>query len=196
MVEQTRIIWERPPPPIVPESQEASPVLSALFSSESVEWYTPKKFIEAVRSVLGGIDLDPASCAQANSVVGAARYYTNEDDGLSLPWYGKVFLNPPYGKEGGKSNQEKWSRRLIDEFTAGRVSEAILLVNASTETLWFQPLWAYPLCFVRGRIDFWRPNGNTSHPTHGSVFVYFGRKPQNFLAAFRTLGVVAQAVDG
>jgi len=193
MVEQTRIIWERPASPVVPKPREASGVLPALFSSESVEWYTPVRYIDAVRSVLGGIDLDPASCAQANTVVAAGRYYTKEDDGLVLPWEGKVFCNPPYGKVGGKSNQERWSQRLIHEYEAGRVSEAILLVNANTETLWFQPLWSYSLCFVRGRIDFWRPGGQTSHPTHGSVFVYFGGRPEVFQSAFRPLGVVARA---
>ncbi len=64
-------------------------------SSESNEWWTPEPYIEAARSVLGGIDLDPASCAQANETVQAARYCGVADDGLKQEWKGRVWLNPP-----------------------------------------------------------------------------------------------------
>lgn len=166
-----------------------------LHQSESVEWYTPQPFVEAVRAVMGGIDLDPASCEAANAVVGARAYYAKEHDGLRARWFGRVFLNPPYGKERGRSNQESWSARLLAEFQAGRVAEAILLVNANTETRWFQPLWAYPICFIRGRIAFWQPQGRrsaSSRGTHGSVFVYLGRRPEEFLTIFTRFGVVAR----
>lgn len=158
-----------------------------------MEWYTPGAYIEAVREVLGDIDLDPASCQVANQVVGARHFFTQSSDGLARMWFGRVFLNPPYGKLGNTSNQERWSKHLISEYELGRVEEAILLVNAATDTIWFRRLWAYPLCFVSGRIRFWRTGNGALCPTHGSVFVYFGLKAERFCDVFSRFGVVAEA---
>ena len=68
-----------------------------MHSSAAVDWYTPAYLMGAVRELLGAIDLDPASCAAANETVGAARYFTEIDDGLAQRWHGRLFLNPPYG---------------------------------------------------------------------------------------------------
>ena len=62
------------------------------------ENYTPAVYIEAVRRVLGEIDLDPASRRIAQETVKAKRFFTKEDDGLRQVWTGRVFLNPPYAR--------------------------------------------------------------------------------------------------
>jgi hypothetical protein len=54
-----------------------------LNSSASAEWFTPPRYIEAVREVLGAIDLDPASCESANRIVQATRYFTAADNGYT-----------------------------------------------------------------------------------------------------------------
>jgi DNA N-6-adenine-methyltransferase (Dam) len=154
----------------------------AKHSSESNEWYTPERYIEAAREVLAEIDLDPASCEQANEVVQATMYFTNEMDGLSPPWHGRVFLNPPYGRTAGRSNQEAWSQRLIDQHTKGNVTSAILLVNAEPGTKWFQPLWGYGMCFTDHRIRFYTKGGERNAPTHSNCFVYL--PPRNDLGAY------------
>jgi ParB family chromosome partitioning protein len=152
-----------------------------LHQSKSVEWYTPKKYVDAARYVMGGIDLDPASCRKANEVVRAAVYYDAAMDGLRREWFGSVWLNPPYGKYGAESSQAVWMCKLIDEFLAARVREAVLLVNAVPGTRWFRKIWEYcaagdaSICFTDHRIRFVDLAGEVARqPTHSNVFVYFG----------------------
>ena len=61
-----------------------------------IERNTPRKYIETVRRVLGGIDCDPASNFTAQKIVQAGTFYTLADNGLLHPWYGRTFLNGPY----------------------------------------------------------------------------------------------------
>src|SRR5262249_4144059 len=60
------------------------------------EWFTPPDILEMARSALGAIDLDPASCEEANQAVKAARFYSLKDDGLKQEWHGRIWLNPPF----------------------------------------------------------------------------------------------------
>lgn len=148
--------------------------------SQSVEWYTPEKYIEAARRVLGVIELDPASCELANHVVRARNFF--DDDGLELSWYGSVWLNPPYPPK-------KWVKKLIDEFeNREMVDEAILLTNNATEAQWFKPLRKYPKVFTDHRIHFWNDSGVQHNPTHGNCFTYFGHNPLEFYKHFREFG--------
>jgi hypothetical protein len=157
-----------------------------LTSSESVEWYTPAPYVEAARLVMGGVDLDPASCAAANATVGATTFYTKAEDGLSRPWHGRVFLNPPYGR-----SCPEFVAKLEHECMDGNVTAAILLVSAySTETKWFQPLFRRPVCFTDHRLDFHSPAGRGGSSTHGSAFVYFGANAQAFLDVFDQFGAI------
>jgi ParB family chromosome partitioning protein len=143
--------------------------------------------------VMGNIDLDPASCEFANRTVGADRIYTIDDDGMAQPWAGCLWLNPPYGRDEGQldSNQARWSRRLIDEYRAGNVREAVLLVNAVPGNRWFAPLWDFPICFVSRRIRFYNEETEAGQPTHSNVLVYLGPAIERFVQAFSKFGPVA-----
>ncbi len=112
------------------------------------EWLTPPELVRA----LGPFDLDP--CAQPperRQWRTAAEMYSLPQDGLSLPWEGRVWLNPPYGKV-----LEAWMERMAQH------QNGVALVFARTETQAFNR-WIWPLAsavlFVEGRIRFHRPDG-------------------------------------
>jgi ParB family chromosome partitioning protein len=110
--------------------QKARMAGGVMQNSGDPEWFTPKRYIAAVKRVLGQIDLDPASCSQANAIVGATQYYTRGDDGLSLPWYGRVFCNPPYCRP----EVEELTYRMIKAYSTSEIEAGILLVNSDTST--------------------------------------------------------------
>ena len=158
--------------------------------SLSNEHYTPAQYIEAARKVLGDIDLDPASCAQANETIGAIKYFDVDSDGLKQKWQGRVWLNPPYGNLVGA-----FIGKLVVEIESNNVIAVIALVNAHcTDTLWFRPLWDGVLCFTDHRINF-TGDDTRSGSTHGSVFVYLGDNRPAFVEHFSPFGaVVASSV--
>ena len=180
----------------VKEGEKASEVVrevkggvpKALLMSESNEWYTPDQYVDAARYLMGAIDLDPASCEQANQTVRAEVFYTKDDDGFSKAWSGRVWMNPPYGKEDGESNQSRWTKRLIDSYENGEILSAVFIVNAATSASWFQRFWDYPICFVRRRISFVSPSGEKNSPTQGNVFVYLGEDIEGFVDNFSPFG--------
>jgi hypothetical protein len=164
-------------------------------SCKSIEYYTPKPFIDAAREVMGSIDCDPASNVLANQLIRASIYYTKETNGIDKPWHGNVWLNPPYGKEGSRANQARWSQRLIEQYQAGITKQAILLVTGAVETRWFQILLDYPICLPSGRIQFYTPEGGESGATCASALVYLGPHEETFIRVFRKFGRVIRGVD-
>ncbi len=164
-----------------------------LFTShKSVEYYTPSMYVEAAREVMGGIDLDPASCPEAQVSIRASQFYIAQDDGLTRPWFGRVWLNPPYSTNASGSNQSAWSKKLVGEYLAGNVKEAILLVKSALGYKWFEELFArWPVCFARERIAFIKPDGTTDGPAkHGTAFFYFGPNLGKFKTVFSQFGRV------
>jgi ParB-like chromosome segregation protein Spo0J len=169
---------------VSPEVQRAIVARKALHSSESNEWYTPARIVDAARSVMGAIDLDPASCDEANEVVKADKIFS--ENGLEQEWKGRVWLNPPYGREA-----KVWAAELASRYEKGDIVEGCLLVNSTTESEWFQGLMReYTVCFVLGRIKFWKPNEIHTSPTHGSAVFYLGDESDRFTEVFEKIGLV------
>ncbi|MCL2656110.1 MAG: phage N-6-adenine-methyltransferase [Betaproteobacteria bacterium] len=114
--------------------------------SGSDEWLTPPEILLA----LGCFDLDP--CAPIDRPWDMARqHYTIKDDGLSKQWTGRVWCNPPFGKEA-----IKWLRRMAEH------GNGIALIPARTETkMFFECVWgsADAVLFVRGRLHFHHVDG-------------------------------------
>ncbi len=105
------------------------------------EWLTPPEILSA----LGSFDLDP--CAPSVRPWDTAReHYTMLDDGLSKPWRGRVWCNPPFGR-----HADKWLQKIAEH------GNGIALVPARTETrMFYDWVWRYAnaVCFLKGRPHF------------------------------------------
>lgn len=128
--------------------------------SGSGVWLTPLNLVRA----LGPFDLDP--CGHEGWPT-AERMYRPPQDGLNLPWEGRVFLNPPYSKVWD------WLARLADH------GDGIALVFARTETRGFiDQVWnrADAVKFLHGRLHFHYPDGRRADMNAGapSVLVAYG----------------------
>lgn len=158
------------------------------------EWYTPGAYLDAARAAMGGIDLDPASCAHANKTVRAATYFDRAADGLSRHWFGRVWLNPPYSDFKGQA--AAWATKLLAEYRAGRVEQAVLLVNLSVA---YQPAFQAvarvgAVCMVDHRIQFVSATGQSDRPTQANMLLYLGDRRRQFAAEFGQFGAVLEAV--
>lgn len=153
------------------------------------EWYTPEKYVGSARKVLGHIELDPASSAEAQETVQAKRYLTIKDNALEHEWKADtVWMNPPYSTE----KVLDFILKLVSELETGNVGSAILLTNSLTDTSWFHIAEAAAnlICFTRGRIKFIKEGEAGGSPTFGQAFFYFGDEPETFREHFLEHGFI------
>lgn len=133
-------------------------------TNKSIEWYTPPEVFEALGVTF---DLDPCSAGEGMDFVPAQKRYTAEDDGLSQPWEGMVFCNPPYGRE-----TAAWMKRMAEH------GNGIALVFARTDPAWFQDLahTMSAVLLIRGRVRFYAGNREDrgSTPGAGSMLLAWG----------------------
>jgi hypothetical protein len=179
-------------------------VTLAQHQSASNEHYTPIEIVDAARLAMGGaIDCDPATTALVNQRIKATTFYTQADDGLSKEWHGRVFLNPPGGKTGNKSNAAVWWAKLVDQYLNGDTSSAIfvgftleILATSQDSPVW---LGAFPICIPRHRLAFDHEDetgalvtGNS--PAHSNVICYLpdpgNQRADVFVETFSKFGQV------
>lgn len=161
-------------------------VMRVMGSSDSPEWYTPQGIIDLVCRMFGEIDTDPCSNSHEAPTVPARTLYTKDDDGLAYTWTGKTYLNPPYGTE-----ISKWTDKLIADYRDGHVEEALALLPARIDTVWFSPLYEYLICNVRGRLQFANSPYNAPFPC---VVVYLGTRYEAFIETFKTIGPIMKRI--
>lgn len=112
-------------------------------------WLTPPDLIKS----LGEFDLDP--CTPENMPWQTAKKMLSKErdgDGLTAEWNGRVWCNPPYGRE-----TFKWLEKLADH------GSGIALIFARTETEGFQKYVfkrANSVFFFKGRLRFHRADGS------------------------------------
>ena len=113
------------------------------------EWLTPPEILAA----LGQFDLDPCSPHESRRPwPTATAHFCKEDDGLAQEWHGRVWMNPPFGREA-----IKWMRKLAAH------GNGIALIPARTETaMFFETVWgaADAVLFLQGRPHFHRVDGS------------------------------------
>jgi ParB family chromosome partitioning protein len=154
------------------------------------EWYSPQDVVDRARRVMGAIDLDPASCVQANEIVRAVKYYDQSADGLSRPWRGRVWLNPPYD-----TFAPKFFTKFCEEYEAGQIPMAILLLGVHhLTTLWFQRAGAFSamLSLPARRLKFTSSLAKGNPPMHGSAILGVGVNPDLFRREFGEIGIILE----
>lgn len=158
------------------------------YARDSDAWYTPKSYVDAARRVMGGIDLDPFSSEEANATVRATLIFTEKLSAFDCPWRTlrmaqeypeglRVWMNPPYSA----GLIQRAAAVFLEARAAGHISQAVVLVNNSTETQWFKALReaAEAVCMTTHRIAFEAADSKrVSGNTRGQVFFYFGTAAQ------------------
>ena len=148
---------------------------------KSNEWLTPPELLK----YLGKFDLDP--CASVNQPWKTAkRHYTIKDDGLKMPWRGRVWCNPPYGDQ-----VAFWAEKM------GKHRNGLLLVFGRIETRHFFSIWksADAVFVLPGRLSFHYPNGKVSRGRPAaSIIAAYGKNNVKVLKTCGLEGALLQKI--
>ena len=133
-------------------------ITKGLTSTGNIVAETPKYLFDRISSIFN-FSLD--ACALPENAK-CESYYTPEDDGLSKPWRGGVWCNPPYGRE-----ISSWVKKAYEESQKEYNSFVLMLLPARTDTRWW---WEYvqgkaTLFFIKGRVKFGDHNVGAPFPS-------------------------------
>jgi len=143
-------------------------ISQALYSSDKKNWETPAELFNELDREFG-FNLDPAA---SDNNAKCEHYFTPEENGLREPWClfvegttraGRVFCNPPYGREVGK-----WVEKGCREAESGNAEVVAMLLPARTDTRWFHDYIygrADEIRFLRGRLKFGGADNSAPFPS-------------------------------
>jgi len=158
-------------PPNEEQMMKAAGFTHDSVDNQSVDWYTPKWIFDELDIKF---DLDPCHPKQRIPWIPVEKHYSLEDDGLKSPWFGNVWLNPPYGKE-----TSIWLEKMHNH------RNGIALVFARTDCQWYHNYVtrADGLLFLKGRIRFVDGLGVTKGggAGSGSMLISWGEANTNRL---------------
>ena len=145
---------------------------TALTSLNEV-WTTPPHIIESLIDVFGVFDLDPCSETSDNKKRNSRAKigYTAKDNGLKKPWFGTVFVNPPYGRTVGQ-----WVEKCYSEAKKGNTKTVIGLLASRTDTKYFHHYISEKadIYFIKGRLKF--GDGTSPAPFPSILVVWTSEK--------------------
>lgn len=134
-----------------------------MFSSKTDMWATPQWLFDQLNQEF---NFDVDVCATAQNAK-CPRYYTQDQDGLCMPWEGCVWCNPPYGRTIGA-----WVRKAWEASASG--STVVMLIPARTDTRWFHD-YIYQkdrveIRFLKGRLKFGEAKNAAPFPSMIVIF--------------------------
>ncbi|MGZ4996136.1 MAG: phage N-6-adenine-methyltransferase [Methylobacter sp.] len=125
------------------------------FSSETDLWSTPQSFFDELNKEFN-FELDV--CATKDNTK-CPVYFTKDDDGLTQEWAGKVWMNPPYGRE-----IKAWMKKAYESAKNG--ATVVCLVPARTDTVWWHEYAIkHEVRFIKGRLKFGDAKNNAPFPS-------------------------------
>jgi phage N-6-adenine-methyltransferase len=118
----------------------------------SDDYWTPRWIFEILDLTF---DLDVASPPDGPKNTPCLSYYTQETNGLTSPWYGRVFMNPPFSKP------QPWIMRFLDHANGVGITSA-------SKAKWFDYLWRQVegIVFLPATLKYESPT-----QTNGSIFM-------------------------
>lgn len=144
------------------------------------EWYTPPYIFNALGEYF---DLDVAAPESGITYVPAGEWFWH--DSLNHPWFGFVWMNPPFG---GRGSLGPWLDRFFEH------GDGIALTPDRTSADWFQRAWARAdLALFMPKVKFIRPDGTLGNqPSNGTCLWAAGdRAAMALRRAAPTLGILA-----
>lgn len=150
-------------------------------TNSSDEKATPPYLTRRINRSIDGFNVDVAAGAEKSPI--ADERYTIEDDGLVMPWFGKVWCNPPY------SEPHKWVNKASEEWSKDDVDLIVFLVKGDSSTNWWHDLYelASYVCFIDRRLSFGEGSNSAPFPNH--IFTV-GEPTDELLEELEDIGAV------